>query len=441
MILPVTRRRLAINIASNYANIVLMALITLWVVPVYVQSFDNTQWAIVALCLTLHGSLFSIDGVLGPLMLREVARAAVHDRQHLIYLRFLSIYGSTAFIVFALAHIVLLGLQSLSSGSSVPVSGELALAVRIVLVQFLFLFANNAAIGYWYGQEQQRFANRRVAGFILAKHALALLLVTQWSATAVTYLISFATVSVVECLVNVHRVLTDMHARDDFNTHKQKTSTYQDAGEQLAMDWRGLIRLAVPTGIGVLTAQVDRIYLSMSLPAEQYGIYYLISSLMLSLLQLQVPISRAFLPRIATAESPLLAVTAMRRVSLGLLTLPSLALALFPDQVLTLWLHNPQIASTGAPTLRLMLIAAALIAIYAPTSALLFNRHRYGAIMLVNGLVLLAQTALLIGCTENLGMMSGGLSWLGCGLIQLATAVYIREPGHTPAPDQANTRS
>lgn len=415
------RQRLLVNLASSYANVGLMALITLLVVPIYVHVLGKTQWGIVALCMTLQGVLFSIDMALGPLMLRDVARAAQHGQQHALHRRFLRIYGCIAIIVFGVGQLLLWGMQQRGQVIAAPNSAELIAAARIMLVQFLFQFSNNAAIGFWNGLERQRLANLRLAGFMVAKHALALLLVLQWSATAAAYLLPFAVIGALEFLLN------ERHVRREA---LQKILHPAAAVNQRSADARGF-QVSAFAGYGlaaliaVLSGQIDRVLLSLTLPSAEYGVYFLIGALTLSLLHLQVPIHRAFLPRMATANPPTSAARAMLKVSLLVLVLPCLAMAPFTQSILQLWLHDATIAAVGAAPLRVMLIAVALLALCAPTSALLLSQHRYRALIVINAAALLTQLLVLLLLSPRLGMMAGALAWLGCGLVQWIGSVWV----------------
>ncbi|MEO8461460.1 MAG: hypothetical protein ABI451_13095, partial [Dokdonella sp.] len=255
-------RTLAVNLASSYANIVLMALITLLVVPIYVHTLGVSQWGVVALCMTVQGVLFSIDVALGPLMLRDVALAASRGRQQDMYRRFLRIYGGFALGLFVLVQLAVFGWQQLPSQAETASSDQLVWALRIVLVQFLFQFSNNAAIGYWNGLERQRFANLRIAAFLLVKHGLALLLVIFWQATAIAYLLPFATVCAIEFLLNYRRVrLDDRQVATQADTERAAPVTMAAVA---VPEWRGFAAFGIAAGLGVLTTLIDRAYLSLA---------------------------------------------------------------------------------------------------------------------------------------------------------------------------------
>ncbi len=375
--------------------------------------------------MTLQGLLFSIDVALAPLMLRDIARAAQHGRQHIVHLRFLRIYGSIALGAFVLGQLAVLGFQHPPVPSIAPLADGLDWAIRLVLVQFLFQFSNNAAIGFWNGQERQRYANLRLAGFTLAKHGLALLLISRYSGTATMYLAPFAVISMIEFFLNFRRVQFEVRCRNkDVPANQPKPSSMVDEAEA-ASGWRAFVGFGLAASLGLLTTQIDRIFLSLTLPAEQYGVYFIIGTLTLSLLQLQVPIYRAFLPRMATANSAKKIVAAMLKVSLSLLTLPCLTMAVFSEMLLKLWLHDDVIAVTGATPLRLILLGVAMTALYAPFNLLLISQHRYRTLSLINGTVFLVQLLVLVAFTPAFGITAGAMAWLGCGMVQVSFAIFI----------------
>lgn len=414
-------RRLARNLFSSSAYVGLMALFTLFAVPVYARTLGPAQWGNVAFCIAFQGLLFSLDIALGPLMLRDVARAAVTGRQQSTYRRFLRYYGVPALMVSAAGLLASLVLEQWRRAAGDPLSPDLVWTMRLALVQFLFQFSNNAAIGFWNGQQEQHYANTRLACFALAKNALALLLLTQWMASAPVYMLPFALVSALEFALNYRLVTREQHDAVPVPVLAEAVANRRDAA--------GFAAAAL---LGIATSQIDRIYLAFALPVERFGVYILVSTLILSLLSLQMPIQRVFLPRVATSVSPRRAAMAMLGVTCALIVLPSLAMAAVPELVLRLWLHDPAIAAAGAPPFRLMLVAVALIALYSPCSALLVHYHRNKTMAVVSGAALCAQLLVLITLTRTLDMTAGAIAWLACGLIQAVSAGVIWRQG---APD------
>ena len=411
--LPPSSHRLLGDLGANYAYVGLMACITLFVVPQYVRAL-GANWSSVAICLTIQNVLFLMDAALAPTMLRDVARAQANGGAALMYQRYLRFYAGLAVSAFIVALLVLEMLNRARAASGTPLPPDLLLALRLALLQFLFQFSNNAAIGYWSGQGRQRYANLRLAAFALFKHACALLLVTRWR-DAAAYMVPFAIIGAIEFGANFR--LLRAGATSSTNIPANANAT--------ADGWRDSAGFAFAAVLGIATAQIDRVYLTFTLPAADYGIYYLLSSLMLSFFSLQPPIYRAFLPRIATAAEPRALALAMLKLHLVLIVLPSLLLATMPQTALDLWLHNRQIASAGAPTFRWLMIGVAMNALYAPAAMLLVNAHRYRAIASINGAILVLQAIVLFTLTPRLGMRAGACAWLACSGVQLFCGVWI----------------
>jgi len=360
------------------------------------------------LCLTIQGFLFLLDAAIAPLMLRDVARAQAAGHGPASYQRFLRLYAGVAALVFVAGQAAALLVASGGVEGIESMPTDLRCALHLALVQFLFQFSNNAAIGYWNGIQRQRHANMRLVTFASIKHSLALMLVLRWH-TATAYLLPFALIGAIEFVMN-YRLL-----------RAERTML---PNESIKGDWRDVGGFAVATALGLAAAQVDRWYLSLTLPADRYGIYYLSGSLMLSMFSMQVPISRVFLPRMATALLPSAVARSMRLVLLVLIVLPSLTLAAFAPAAMQLWLHDSAIARAGAPSFRLMMLAVAMSAMFAPTGMLLLHQHRYASIAALNVTILVVQVLVMVALTPRLGMLAGACGWLACDAIQLAYAGY-----------------
>lgn len=401
------RHRLIDNVASNFAYVGAMALITLFVVPVYVHAL-GIAWNYVALCLTIQGFVFLLDAAIAPLMLRDVARARRAGQESASYRRFLRGYVGLGLSVFVIGEISTL-LVAAFRHDAAAMPADLRVALHLAFVQFLFQFVNNAAIGYWNASQQQRLANVRLVAFITAKHVLALTLVLVWH-TATAYMLPFALVGVIECVTNQRRLRTEHGALPVVSGG--------------ASAWRDVGGYGAATALGLLTTQVDRWYLCVALPADRYGIYYLASSLMLSMFSLQAPVTRAFLPHMATADRPEAVARAMRQVLLLLIAVPCLLLAAFAPAALNGWLHDAAIASAAAPTFRLLMLAVAMNAVFASTGMLLLHRHRYREIAAINATILIVQLLVLVLLTPRIGMLAGACAWLVWSAVQLAYAGY-----------------
>jgi O-antigen/teichoic acid export membrane protein len=389
-------------LASNYGYSAFTALVTLLLVPLYVQLLGGA-WGQLAICLTVQGLLFLADGTLSPLVLRDAARTHAASAWP-EYRRFLRWYGAIAIALFLLGQAALLvGRQSIDA--------ELLPSLRIALLQFVFQFANGAAIAFLIGRGRQREANVRLVAFAVAKHGAALSLLL-FVPTATAYLAAFAAISAMEFVAN-HRRL-----RGERRASGAATAAAIDAG-------RGTALFVGASALGLMAGQIDRVYLALTQPVARYGVYYLVGSVLLSLLSLQVPAARTFLPLIATSERPHAVAASMLRVLAVTIIMPAIVTALFARTLLTLWLHDAAIAAEGAPVLRLLMLALVMNALYAPAGMLLVHAHRYAAIGAMNAAILASQAIVLYASTPYVGILAGAFSWLACGVIQLIVAIGV----------------
>jgi O-antigen/teichoic acid export membrane protein len=246
----VYKSQLGQNILTNYLAVVWMGGLSIVLIPLYLKRLGPDQWGIVAICMAIQGFLGLLDAGLGQIMPRDIARVAGDP-----------VAEARVFRVFSQSYLSL-GLFGLVLGqASVPwliehwfnqgrgISNGADVALRLVLMQFMFQFANNAHIGYWNGLQAQGLANLRQCAFGTIKHAGALALVYIWRADACAYLIPFVLVSVMEWCANrytVQRVLGDRIVGE---------TTFADFGK-LTRE-AGVLALSVV--IGMLVSQIDRI--------------------------------------------------------------------------------------------------------------------------------------------------------------------------------------
>jgi O-antigen/teichoic acid export membrane protein len=398
------------NILANYAYVVVMGVVTLVATPVYVHRLGPTQWGLVALCMTAQGLLLVLDAGLGQIMPREIARAARNGRAVEAYRASLKLYGGVALGAVLLGQFFMPALADALVHGDAGLQPELHTVLRLVLIQFLFQFPNNAAVAYWNGTEQQRAANLRQAGFAAAKHGLALSLVTLWQPSAVAYMLPFVAVSAIEWAVNARRICTA--PRDEPLAGSPVPSV-----RHLVASASGFSAAVI---VGMLTSQIDRLYLARSVPAAVFGSYVVAANLALTLMHLQGPVQRAFLPRIVAAGEPPLRLVGQM---LGLIALvgllPCVALALVAEPLLRLWLHSPEMARLGAPVFSLIAVAVGLNGLYGGVYTLFIRDNLFGRLIVLNVVILLVQLLILTVFTDRYSIVAGGLCWLFCSIAQV----------------------
>jgi O-antigen/teichoic acid export membrane protein len=255
-------------------------------------------------------------------------------------------------------------------------------------------------------------------------------------ASAIAYLVPFAIIAVVECVVNQISVRAELRrtrvtgAERIVGTHVGNGSRRQASSKSAEFIW-----LAVVAALVLLSSQLDRLLLAITLPAEAYGRFFLMSTFTLSLLSLQMPIQRAFFPSIMTSGERDRAATRMLGVVICMICIPCVVLACAPSLVLQLWLRTDPFPPQEVEAFRLMLLGVAMVSLYSPMSALLLSAHKYAVMITVSAAALLTQLIVLGTFISAWGSVAAGLAWLAWGAINTLAAVMLwRRIRTRPAP-------
>lgn len=396
------------NVLSNYAYVGLMAVVTLFLTPVYVRTLGAAEWGAVALCITFQGVLFLLDAGLGQVAPREFASVqGDRARQYALYHRFEMVYARGALLTWLLGQ-ALLGwlLPQVSPG----ISEDGVWAVRLALTQFALTFANSAPMGLWNGLQMQQRANLRQAGFLALKHAGALLCVVGVSAQAWAYVLPFVVVGVVETAFNVFTV------HREYRSEAAAWRAGQGAqAPSLSVLMSHLGGFGVAVLAGMLTSQMDRLMLASRLPLQDFGIYALAVTFGLAFMNLQQPLQKAFLPRVVMAQGEARHLFWAVALVCGV---PCLLVAGWSQEVLQLWLGERGRDPRMAGVLSLVLVGVMFNALYAADYTRLVAANAWRVVLGINGVILVVQWALLTWGLTPWGMRAGGWSWVACGGLQ-----------------------
>lgn len=411
------RSRLFQNVLANYFAVAWVGGLSILLIPVYLRVLGPEQWGAVAICMAIQGFMGLLDAGLGQIMPRNMAltRGDKVKEAHvfLLFSRSYMTLGAMGFFVAQLCVPYLIT-HWFNNGQGLAEGTELAL--RLVISQFFFQFANNAHVGYWSGLQEQKIAGFRLCLFSTVKHIGALALVNLWSPHALAYVLPFAVGAGLEWFSNhlsIRRKLGEISGRGlvwhDFRV------LAKDAG-----------LLASGVLVGMLVSQLDRIVLSRVLDASTYGAYVIVASLGLAFMQLQYPLMRAFFPRVVLAsvggtrhKTKLLAVSILL-----LCVAPCLLTAVLAPWILEAWLHNSKIASMGVLPLRLILCAVAVNAMYHLIYQRILAAGENKVIIRINLLVFMLVAPMLYFTAPIYGPVAGGLSWLLCSILQFSMGSY-----------------
>lgn len=406
------------NILTNYLAVAWMGALTLGLIPVYLARLGPEEWGVVALCIAIQGFFGLLDSGLGQIMPRDVARVAGdRAREAQIFRLFTRAYAILGFVGFVLGQLAVPWLIAHWFNGGNGLSANAGPALRLVLVQFLFQFANNASLGFWNGVQAQTTANWRQCLFATGKHALALIAISTWRAEATSYLLAFAFVSFLEWWANRRAVLRSLG-----RVERSVPVASRDL-RQLAED-AGVFAAGVL--IGMLVTQVDRIVLSRSVDVASFGRYVIVANLGVAFTQLQYPLVRAYFPRIVQ-ESERGAGAGTRHLLWGvgaMCVLPCALVALLAPWILDLWIGDPETVRVGVSPLRLILLSVASNALYQLVYQQILVRGQGRFLLITNLTALLVVTPTVVWAAPRLGIVAGGLAWVLLGVVQWIFGVW-----------------
>jgi len=415
------------NVLANYTATAWLGAVTLVSTPLYLRWLDHAQWGLIAACVTVQSMLALLDIGMTQSMPRTFARLArdpaTLERAFRAHARLYVGLASTVFVVGQVAAPFIVRGWLAPRGVD-PEQGEWAL--RLLLVQFLFQFSNNAHVGFWLGTERQVQASARQCVFTTLRHGSALAVIASGVPSALAYLAPFAFWAAVECLANRHSVMRTLPPL------RVRTGPSLD---ELGGVLRSASVLTLAIAVGMVVSQADRLLLSTVLTIENFGRYAASAALGLAFLQLQYPLVRAFMPRmVAVQAGDPAAATALLRpmavaIALGCI-LPCALAAAFAGPLLHVWTGDATMAVDGRFVLQAILAAVALNGAYSVVYPLMLASGSDRTVLAINlaGLAAVGAFAAAAGSTATadtggeIWLLSasvqflGGATWLACRL-------------------------
>lgn len=405
------------NAISNYVAAAWLGIVSLALTPIYLKVLGPTQWGIVSICIAVQAFMFLIDAGLAQIMPRDIAKEKKNEGLLSVFLTYNYLY----IIIAAFGWIVgYLSLPYIVSHWFNPPESEqmvLALALKLLLTQFVFQLVNNSNLCYWYGIQKQYIACARQILFFSLKHALAIIFILVWEKNAISYQLAFLSVTVVECLFNRYAVIKEV------KTQQKIGLNFDFARIKRLFKESGVLSLAIL--LGMFTTQIDKLVLSKQVGISIFGYYAIIAFLGAAFLQLQYPLMRAFLPRLTTENnrSNLGSYVTMLKFVMIFCIMPTLIAIIFSEKILLLWLHNVEVATLGALTLRLILVATILNAFYNVIYQKIIISGDGRFILLTNLICMIVVFPLTYFLSKKIGIQAGGIAWLSTASIQLLFGV------------------
>jgi O-antigen/teichoic acid export membrane protein len=404
------------NALASFAGKAWASVLSLVFIPLYVRLMGVETYGLVGIYVSLSALLSVLDLGLSSTLSRELARLTAvpsdeargeaRDLARTLELAFWAVGLIIALGLLALAPVLASSWITARGISEADVSRAVALMGLVIAIQWPTALYDGALTGL----QRQVPLNTVRSVTALVQHGGAVLVLWLVSPTVLAYfawqLVASAGQTVALRRV-VWRALGPAGERGAFRPHLVRRHGWFAAGM---------------SGISILTivlTQADKIVLSKLLPLQVFGYYVLATNVASVLVQAVTPMFAALFPKFTQVLSGLAegvdAATLYHAScqSVALLVLPAAAiLALFPRELLLLWLHDPATAEAVAPLARLLVIGQALNALmFIP--ALAQMAFAWTRLILFSNLAAVAVLVpLMTLAVQRYGAMGGPLAWV-----------------------------
>lgn len=411
------RSRLARNASSGYVALAWMSALSLLTIPIYVRLLGADEWGLVAACASLQLIFNFVDSGFSQIVPRWIARAHATEAASGGFIRlFRRIY-----LVLGLAGWLLLQASAAPLAQrwfdvGVERQAELEWAIRIISFQLVFQFLNSLNIGIWNGRQQQLLANARTCAFATAKHAIALATVALYQPLAWAYATAFAAVALAELLANNK---TARAARNDALPDDRVGAI------ERAKFLREVATLSAGVLVGLLCSQLDRIVVSAAVSVVDFGVYVVVANLALAVLQLQMPLTRAYFPRLVQefGQQGGLSTRTLHTFLAGNVlvgALPALLASLYAEELIHAWIGDAYFVEVGKIPLKMLLWSVAINIIYGCFYQAIVACGQARLVLAINIVALSVGVLVVLGMNDEAGLVVGSTIWLATTSTQLA---------------------
>lgn len=409
-------RKIILNVATNYLSVIWIGALGLILMPVYFRSLGKVEWSLIAMCMTAQGVMAMLDLGLSQIMPREVAIVKEEDggieRIHKLFLTIYSLLGGSIIVLTTIFLPII-------NRNWIEISGDLSdpktYVILVASAQFAFQFCNAANNGIWNSLGKQVKSNFRQITFTTLRHILALSSMNVFGFSAINYIISFAFLSFVEFIVNYISIKKEFYINSAIKIKISDISHIINKTKSLSLS----------IVMGSLATQSDRFILSISIPRIEYGGYIVISTLGLSLIQIQYPFLKAFLPVIMSGKvsDDFTILKKMIGYIMLITVTPVSLICIMSEEILQIWLGEHKVPVGGEILLSLISISVAINAIYNAIYQFMV-KNNFGVYIIFINFCMLISIFFTIYLTADLGIISGGLGWLMGSIIQLLCGIY-----------------
>jgi len=412
------------NIMANFAGRIWVTLISLAVIPVFIKLLGVEAYGLIGIFISLTALLAILDLGLSSTLSRELARLSASNGSHQESGDLTRTLEVIYWLMGGLIGIGVVILAPFIAGSWVnpqEISHDIV-KTSVVLMGLTLAIQWPASLytGGLIGLQYQVLLNGVRAFIAVLQYGGAVIVLLFVSKTLLAFFYWQLFVGLLNTLVLAICLWRNLPG---------KIQTVEFRWELLRKNWRFA---AGVTGISALTTiltQLDKIILSKMLSLEFFGYYALAFSIANILNQLSAPISTVFFPAFSKIVSSgnMNELSALYHKScqfMALCILPAAAtLALFSEEILTLWLKNPATVSHTHAILSLLIIGTAINALVTMPYVLQLAFGMTRLIFLQNSFSIIVFIPLMIGMINLYGALGAAIIWIFINALYLVTLI------------------
>lgn len=408
------------NILANYAGQLYTTAIGILLVPLYVRYMGVEAYGLVGFYTMLQAWFMLLDMGLTPTLGREAARFNGGAIDALSLRQLVRAFEGIFVAVGAVGALALIAAAGLVADDWLEVQQLDLLDVRRAITLMAVITALRWLAGLYRGAISGLECIVWLNGFNVVIATLRFVFVVPFLAYVgatptyfFAYQLAIAVIEVLLLAAKTYRVLPPVQV-EGF----------------IRWNWgplRGVSRFALSaaftSAIWVLVTQTDKLVLSGLIPLADYAIFTLAVLVASGILLLSSPVTGAILPRLTrlSAQGHEAGVIRLYRDAtqlVAVIVVPVvLVLAFFPQQVLSAWTGQPELAEKAAPVLTLYAVGNGILALAAFPYYLQVARGNLNLHLIGNLIFVLIYMPLLLLAVTRLGMIGAGYAWILANLL------------------------
>lgn len=408
--------KLRSNVLANFLGQGWAALVQLIALPLYIKLVGIEAYGLIAFYVTLQVTTQAFDLGLGQTLNRELARCGVvrgaaHEMRDVVrtvesvYVVLLPAAGCVLLLV---APVLADGMIKSTALSPDAVRQSLQLMAMLVPIQWAAGLYQGALMGL----EQQVLANSLRAAFVSVGAFGAIVVLATVSPSVLSFF-AWQILVAIAYLVTLGMIL---YRRLPPGSAAGRARFRADILKRM---WRFAAGMAGISIAGMLFTQLDRWILVSLSSLEAFGYYSVAIAVASALYFVITPVFTAVFPRLTALAAggryqELRSLYAFSTQAMVGMVLPlGVMLSLFAQDIILIWMGNPNVAAQAAPIAAILVLGTAINGVmnlpYAVQLAFGWTRL---ALLLVTVLVVFFLPAL-VGLIVHFGPIGAAYAWLG----------------------------